>query len=956
MNRLKKIMLFFLIIAPLITAYGSGNSVISLHGKWKVFLDKENRFGNHYPDTSFTDVIILPGTLDQARLGNKSGDSDATNHLMRKYSYYGRAWYQCQINIPAKWQHSTIELYLERTRPSHVFIDGKACGNSLTISAPQTYNLSKELTPGRHTLTVMVDNGTNCGLPPEIGSSHMWSDDTQTNWNGILGRIELISNEKISINNFRTRSDIARNSANIDLEIANLYQSEKHVLLQVFNKGNEGVKKLWVQKLKLKPGLNKIQFACKLGENVATWDEYSPTLHQLHLELRDKQQLLDSTTSYFGLREMKTAGRSFTLNEKRIFLRGRHDACVFPLTGYAPMNNEAWEKYFETVKEYGFNHVRFHSWCPPEAAFTAADNVGIYLQPELPYWGLIENNPESPIVQFLIREGKAMLKAFGNHPSFVMFSTGNELWGEIAGMQHITNTLRAYDNRPLYTLGTNYHLGWQGEQTGEDYMVSCRVGGNNDTLFEPHVRGSFSFADAIDGGILNAKYPNTRMNFSTGVRNTSKPVISHETGQYQMYPDRTDLKNYTGVLQPRNLEIFVQRIENKYGKENYEKYFNATAALSLCCYKADLEMMRRTPELAGFQMLDLQDFPGQGTAIVGIVNATMQPKGIISSSEFRSWNNDIVPLWISGSYTFEGGQASETAVQISNNSLHDIENKTLIWELKTNKNQIIRSGEIKIDAQAGRLSNPVTLMLNIPDNTPPIACKLELSIANTEYHNKYPVWIYPGCSVEEKLFSNVKVFTTCDVSLENHLASGGKALLMPDKDGFPLQTIGGLFTSDYWNFSMFKTISENAKKPVSPGTMGLLIDDKHPIFRDFPTESHSNWQWWPVVKESNPIVLDGFENKIHPIVISIDNIERMSYLATIFETNIGKGKLLVCMSDLKNSLQFKENAQLYKAIIKHLNSEEFQPKDTITPEELRLIFSREIDKKAIHGVKNVSYD
>ena len=955
-----KIISFSLILCFLLPAYAEGREVLSLGGKWQLFLDTENIYATDVNKIRFNDTIQLPASLDERQKGNKATETYLTSHMQRRYSFYGKAWYRKELVIPQNWKNCEIEFFIERTRPTHVWIDGRLVGSNRLITSPQVYAVTQFLTPGQHSICVLVDNGPDCGLPREISSSHMWSDDTQTNWNGLLGKIQLQTKPALSIDKIKTKPDVVQKAVHLDVLISNTSESDQGVELLISallaDKNSQKQLKDLRQNFLLKKGENQLQLTYLLGKNAKLWSEYSPALYQLQIDIFQNGKKIDAQQSVFGLREFKTTGKSFVINGNKTFLRGRHDACVFPLTGYAPMELNEWLKYYKTIKEYGFNHVRFHSWCPPEAAFEAADLMGIYLHPELPYWGLIENQPSHPVTQFLAAEGKALLDAYANHPSFVMFSTGNELWGDVSGLQYLTHLFRAYDDRPLYALGSNYHLGWKGEQAGEDYMVTCRVGGENDALFEPHVRSSFSFTDAIDGGILNATYPNTSMDFAKGANRTTKPVISHETGQFQMFPSVDELKAYTGVLRPRNLELFIERVENKLGKENYKKYFDATAALSLLCYKADLEMMRRTSALAGFQMLDLQDFPGQGTAVVGILNALMQSKGIISAEEFRSWNDDVVPLWIADSYTYFAGSELKSSIKISNNSATNIKNATLNWSLNSEKGAVLSSGSFRLNVPAGTLGEAEVLNIVLPSVDKALACKLNISIAGTRYRNSYPLWIYPDTKTLAVLNNDVKLFSQYSEELENYLLAGGKAILMPDKNAYPQQTIGGLFTSDYWNYSMFKSISENAKKPVSPGTMGLLIDAKHPLFDEFPTETHSNWQWWAAVKNSNPLILDALSAKIHPIVETIDNVERVHQLGCMFECKVGQGSLFVCMSDLKNQLHYKENKQLYNALIHYVNSAHFQPVENLKPEELKKLFYDHSIENNIKGIRNISYD
>ena len=936
----------------------SVRDTLSLAGKWQLKLIQDTAHSDiHTANICFDDVIQLPASLDEAHKGRRTTEGSSTHHMMRKYSFYGKAFYGREVDIPESWAGREIVLTIERTRPTRIWIDGQPAGSNQLISSPHYYRLTNQLTPGRHFITIQVDNGPDCGLPASIASSHMWSDDTQTNWNGMLGELLLEAKSPLHISRVKVHQKPARKSIAVTLQLENPYPSAVSGVLTMHVDKAE----CFSGTVTLQPGTNHLVRELQPGDTPGSWDEYHPELYTLKVRFSGNAQH-DERTLSLGYREFTASGKNFTINGRPVFLRGRHDACVFPLTGYAPMTKSEWLDYFSILHRYGFNHVRFHSWCPPRAAFEAADQLGFYLQPELPYWGTISDDPSDSVSTFLQREAIALLDAYGNHPSFVLFSTGNELWGSIDGMKALTTAFRAYDDRPLYTLGSNYHLGWSGQQEGEDFLVSCRVGGHNDPEFEPHVRSSFSFADAIDGGLLNARYPNTRMNLRQGASRASIPVIAHETGQFQMLPDPKEPELYTGILQARNLEIFLERYYSVHGKEKYSRYFDAAAALSLLCYKADLEMMRRTPELAGYQLLDIQDFPGQGTALVGILNSHMRSKGVISEEEFRSWNNDVVPLWLADSYTAYTGEKLSSELQISNQSNRSLENALLRWEL--HDSSCIKKGQLRITAPAGQLSSAHPLEISLPDSREAKHYTLKLSIEGTEYRNSYSLWAYPKKAEKPLSASNpfspssgIALFTQLDEHLIRHLEAGKRAILMPDSlHPYPDQTVGGLFTSDYWNYSMFKSISENANKPVSPGTMGLLINAQHPLFRRFPTQSHSNWQWWPIVRNARPLIANNFAGRLHPIVESIDNVERVHFLPTIFEIKAGKGSLLVCMSDLRNNLQYKENRQLYAALLHYVQSDEFNPTDKLSTEELQQLFTEKAPDKNIKGVKNVSYN
>lgn len=128
----------------------------------------------------------------------------------------------------------------------------------------------------------------------------------------------------------------------------------------------------------------------------------------------------------FGMREFSRNQSDLLLNGNKVFLRGTLECCIFPLTGRPPMEPEGWKKVFLTAREWGLNHLRFHSWCPPEAAFQVADSLGFYLQVELPLWS-VKVGEDSHTNDFLYAEADRILAEYGNHPSFCFFSLGNEL-------------------------------------------------------------------------------------------------------------------------------------------------------------------------------------------------------------------------------------------------------------------------------------------------------------------------------------------------------------------------------------------------------------------------------------------------------------------------------------------------------------------------------------------------
>ena len=908
---------------------------LSLAGEWNVTLG----------DAKEVKHAMLPGTIDTNHLGFAPSDTTETTHLTRLYAYKGKATYSRTIEIPRQWKKKAVELLLERTKPTWVYVDGVLVDSCNFISTPQRYILPK-LKPGKHLLDIVVDNSR--GVPEQVyGSSHAYTEDTQTNWNGIIGEIKL-----------EEKSEERRvKNSNV---ISPAMQSYTGNIL--------------------------------------------PCFKDFHIE-----------------------GAHFYADGHPVFLRGKHDAAVWPLTGHVDMTVEGWMKYLGICSAYGINHVRFHSWCPPEAAFVAADSLGIYLQPELPFWGSFDDKDEK-LMAFLHQEGENILREYGHHPSFRMMALGNELWGSIDNMKEFVDDFRRIAPDKYYTFGSNYYLGYQGVKEGMDYFTTCRIGGEGWGKYNTHTRGSFSFADAYDGGIINHFRPNTTMNFDEACdkwaspqpwqkqdveqvsykRVAGIPIISHETGQFQTYPDFREIKKYTGVLYPYNFEIFRRRLAAAGMLSQADDFHKASGLWSVKLYKADIEMDLRTKNMAGFQLLDIQDYPGQGSAFVGILDAFMESKGITTANEWHQWCSPVVPLLVTDRFCYDENEMMNAKVQIANYGGESLKGKKLVWKLDyaldenfgddaapnaganidrfnqpsplaqgeipitTDEEGLIDIGEIhhkmKVMADGFNDGNGACLDVKIPSRKVILTLDIDYGRYDARRHrNTYDLWIY---TTEKNLDIYKKgVVITSDLTDEvaKKLEKGAKVLWMPTTSknfvasadtisqagNATPYTVGGLFQTDYWNYRMFKTICENNKKTVSPGTLGILTNPKHPIFCDFPTEMHTNWQWFPVIKDSHPLVLDNFAKDDKPIVQVIDNIERNHKLGLVMEWKVGAGKLLVSMSDLEKASEYPEGRAFYESVLSYMRSPEFAPQSEITIANLRKTLKevpRQISLKELNNI------
>ena len=928
-------------------------SRIPLEGNWGLQLDTAGAgIAPDWLTKSCTDSLFLPGTTDMGKKGTYNTDMTLTTSLSREYVFEGKALYTKQVDIPEEWDGTSVRLVMERTKPTTIWIDGKEVGANNDISTAQQYDLSSYLFPGTHTVAILVDNGKQAVPEKVYGSSHAYSASTQTNWNGIIGDFYLESAPLCGIDDIQLYPDVAKKVVTARVTLRNPDKGAGKGILSFYAEAwnTDKQHKTPVQTVEVDWTKPEQELELALGDKALLWSEFTPSLYRFSVSLKTDQSV-DTEQATFGLRDFKTKGRQFTMNGKTTFLRGKHDACVFPLIAHTAMDVETWRHYFQVAKQYGINHYRFHSWCPPEACFEAADIEGIYLQPELPIWGNIDID-DTELCDYLLKEGRNLHRAYSNHASFVMFGLGNEMSGE-EGLAMLIQTFKKEDNRHIYSSGSNNYLGFKGKQANEDYFTTCRVGREGDKQFNTHARASFSFADAYDGGYLNHTYPNSEMDFSSANVLCDVPIISHETGQFQVYPNYEEIKKYTGVLKPRNFEIFKKRLEEAGMINLAYDFMMASGKWSALLYRADIEMNLRTPEWGGFQLLDLQDYPGQGSAYVGILDAFMESKGLIAPEEWRHFCSEVVPLFCTEKFCWTNDEALTGEVEIANYSESDLNSKQLSWTLTDSKQQVLDKGVLPLQVKQGELAKVGTLKPAIASVRKAEKVTLALSIDGTPYRNDYSLWIYPAADKEVVPSEDICVTDDLDAHLK-YLTEGGKVLWFPSKDKHKDQTVGGLFQTDYWNYRMFRTICENLDRPVSPGTLGILTDPGHPALADFPTEFHTNWQWFPIIKQSYPMILDRLSDDYRPIVQVIDNVERNHKLGLLFEFKVGNGKLLVCMSDLKAVQDKPEARQFYRSILEYMESSAFAPSYSLSAKDLQDLFTAKVKTGEMKKLFNIS--
>lgn len=954
---------------------------ILLNGKWHVVLEDGT-----------TGQMDLPGTLDEngighrdvganqwhpdAVLGNAAGeiDKDApiATRFTRRHTYEGEARISRKITVP---DYGTDRLFVlaERARALRLLVDGEVCAvfRQGTLSTPYIFELTGTA-PGEHEFTFLSDNSYP-GMPKAaICNSSAATDETQTNWNGILDECSMYTRPQNFIDSLRVYPravkkeeknkaggyvldvcvELAPGAKKVYKDAKIILQSEAlaageledtQTLTEIISYSGEGLAEAGTDKEE-NPKTMEIWFRdLPLRENVKLWDEDEGNLYEMAVTLdngmsaEDKGGSTAECRTRFGIRSFGDNGSGrLALNGRAIFLRGEANCAEYPETGHPPMTIPEWKEMLLKYRSYGINFVRFHSHCEPEAAFAAADELGMLLQPELSHWDPKDAFGTEESYRYYRAELVDLLKTYANHPSFVMLTLGNELQAQDEGrerMRELVRTAKRMDPTRLYANGSNAFYGEEGCDPESDFYTSqsCK---------DVVIRGTFSGMR----GYLNENYPSADRTYDEAMaeirKEYQKPVFSFEVGQFEVLPDFEELESFHGISDPVNLKLIKKRVEERGLLPTWEKYVEATGELSRLAYREEIEAAMRTRELSGISLLGLQDFPGQGTALVGMMNSHLEPKpyDFARPERFREFFQECRILVKLPHYTYEAGERLIAEVEAANFGKENIEG-VFCWTLAgkksvsengncepaeiKSKNTVIATGEDTEITICRPGSYTEVGSLDIPLDFVEKNTALTLKVRIGDSISAYPIWVYrkttPVCP------ENVYETRAFDMKTREILQNGGRVYLSPDADKESLpNSIKTQFTTDFWSVGTFAD---------QEGGMGQLIDTEHPIFKEFPTDFHTDWQWW-IMATKRAVILP---HPMKTIITEMDSYAFLRPMAQMIEFRCLKGKVLLSTMELHKSQQYPEVRALQASIYTYLSGENFEPAEEITEEELSML-------------------
>jgi hypothetical protein len=923
------------------------NDRVDLSGRWRFQLDPDDRgLMDHWDRRRLEQEIALPGVLQAQGFGEdvtidtrwtgqivdrafytapeyaeyrKPGHIKVPFWLQPDKYYVGPAWYQREIEIPANWHGRRVVLTLERPHwQTTVWLDDRIVGSNDGLSTAHEYDLGTTRTPGTHRLTIRVDNR----VIVDVGiNSHSITDHTQGNWNGIVGRIELSRTSPVWIDDLQVFPDVAAKSVRVAGTLGNAGGQAGRGTITLAAEpiatasGSRAPSTVPPREVAVTwdatGGTFETQYP--LGADAAAWDEFVPARYRLTATL-DAPEATKSVT--FGMRQIGTDGTQFVLNGRKIFIRGTLECAIFPRTGHPPTDVESWRRIIHVAKAHGLNLFRFHSWCPPEAAFEAADELGFYYQVEVASWANQSTRlgVGFPVDAWLYREADRILRAYGNHPSFLLMPYGNEPAGR--DREYLAAWVAQYkarDARRLYTSGS----GWPQIAENQFHVTP-----------DPRMQ-------AWGAGLtsrINAKPPETRTDYRDYIQQRRVPIISHEIGQWCAFPNLDEMSKYTGYLKPKNFEIFRDRLREHHLDQQAHDFLIASGKLQTLCYKEEIESALRTPGMGGFELLDLHDFPGQGTALVGVLDPFWESKGYVTPEAYRRFCNTTVPLARLSRRVFTTQDTLDAEIEVAHFGPAPLSHAIARWKLVGDDGRAVAQGSWPArDIPIGNGFALGTVRDDLANVPAPRRYKLVVRIeALTPFENDWDVWVYPA-RVSTRVPPHLTIATDLTPDVLSTLEAGGRVLLVipPDRvNGDPQRPIALGFSSIFWNTAW--------THGQAPHTLGILCDPAHPAFTAFPTDGHSNWQWWYLIHRARAMVVDGLPASLRPIVQVIDDWFTSRRLALLFEAKVGRGRLIVSSIDLRDGPDLDSvTRQMRHSLLAYMQTAAFNPREEVTIDQVR---------------------
>jgi hypothetical protein len=310
-----------------------------------------------------------------------------------------------------------------------------------------------------------------------------------------------------------------------------------------------------------------------------------------------------------------------------------------------------------------------------------------------------------------------------------------------------------------------------------------------------------------------------------------------------------------------------------------------------------------------------------------VLDPFWQEKGYVTAKEYSRFCNTTVPLARLPKMIYVNDEIFTADVEVAHFGTKPLTHITPQWRIRDAAGKLMAEGILKeTDIPIGNAFSLGTMRIYL-DGWPTGKMNFEVSVG--QFSNDWNFWVYPA-KLDTPPSKDIVIVDKIDSLTEEALASGKKVLLLTDTSNVRSDVPPG-FSSIFWNTAW------TSKQP--PHTLGILCDPKSPALKFFPTESHSDWQWWDLVTRSRAMILDSLPASVRPIVQVVDDWVTNRRLGLVVEAKVGSGKILICSIDLKTDMEKRPVArQILYSLEKYISSNEFAPKNEVSLSSLRGLF------------------
>ena len=874
--------------------------VISMCGKWEFSTDPTAvgrdagwmRPGAVWPGQRKLEV---PGCWEAQGVGEPGTSHiwsiayDANPYPLR-HIYMGAAWYRRSVAVPAAWQGKRIWLKIGGVRAQGWFwVNGQPVAQVENYCAVNKYDITDLVTPGKDVAVVAMVRNDLPSRMGQVSSLHRWG--------GIYRDVELEATPATWVDNCWVESAFDRKAAIVHVAVHTANQKLPEALVAEIQIRTLAGQPAGQATREISGGQDAAEVACEVPlSDFRPWTPEAPNLYVAEVTLRTAKQPVHGWSERFGVRKLEVRGERFFLNNQPFLVRGYGDDSIYPLTLCSPASREEHLKHLSIARRSGFNYVRHHTHTELPEFYAAADEAGILVQPELPYYGhdVTEEFPFDPK-----RDLSELITHCRRYVSLATYCMGNE------------GSLGTPLNNELYQMA---------KQSDPARLVLHQDGGKGNAKDNSDFR------------------PGPTSPWTPGSVACDAPFVAHEYLNLGLKSDPRLDPRFSGPYAPANdlatYEASLQRVglSRAWG----DACMDAGHALQRYYQKQGVEAARLDPACDGYCFWTLVDvlckqrsaqkmYAGQG-----LYNAFWEPKsGGATPEDFHHFNAPTALLLRSERKTAVAGETLELPLWISHFGGDAFHDATLDCSLNAEGKALASGSLTHLDVAAGEVRELGTARITVPGLASPVHAVLEAQLRGSQSNNHWDVWLFPkrtpgdgtGLAASDALYP---VLSTRYPGIARAGTPQGDAAAV-------------IVTSaaDPAAISLGRTVV--LLEPTLPAPNVKLewwwIGDqagtamaKHPVFGDFPHSGTLSPLWFGIVKHAEVLQPDDVYCKAEPLMVGEGILGYSHYLS---QARIGQARLLRA-----DGLDFVQtdapaNAWLLDQLLDYARSAAFAPQTTL---------------------------